>query len=211
MWWEEPLRSETAAPRLDLMGAPPLPVWAIASLDGPARGMVVAWKDAGRRDLDSLLAGAARRAATAMAPSLPGTTWAVVPVPARRRSTARRGVDLPLVLANAAALGLADAGIQGVVVPALTPARAEQRGQGAAARFRQAAGIRAAGSHAAAWVGANANGAALPALLVDDVVTTGASMAAVARALEVTFLTACAGLALASAPGTGARPVRALR
>jgi len=40
---------------------------------------------------------------------------------------------------------------------------------------------------------------------VDDVVTTGATIAAAARALEVTFLTVGAGFCLASAPASGAR------
>jgi len=78
---------------------------------------------------------------------------------------------------------------------ALTVGSGEQRGASARERWRQASSMRAV-SH---------GGASGRALLVDDVVTTGATIAAAARALEVTFLTVSAGFCLASAPAFGAR------
>jgi len=193
-WWESPLRSESAAPRLDVPGQPALPVWAIASLAGSNHGMVSAWKDAGRRDLDAFFARAARRGARAIASAL-GPEIVVVPVPARRRSTRRRGIDLPLLLAESTAAGLIDEGIDARVATALTIGTGEQRGSSARERWRQASGVRAV-SHVAV---------SGRVLLVDDVVTTGASIAAAARALEVAFLTVGAGFCLASAPASGAR------
>jgi len=171
-----------------------LPVWAIASLAGTNHGMVSAWKDAGRRDLDAFFARAARRGARDIASAL-GPEIVVVPVPARRRSTRRRGIDLPLLLAESTAAGLCDEGVHARVTPALTIGSGEQRGASARERWRQASSVRAV-SH----VGASGR-----VLLVDDVVTTGATIAAAARALEMTFLTVGAGFCLASAPASGAR------
>ena len=195
-WWERPLRSESTAPRLDVTGSPPLPVWSIAELVGPNHAMVSAWKDAGRRDLDRFFADAMRRAAEAIAPGLGGPI-AVVPVPARVRSTRARGVDLPLLLAEAAAQGLRDAGGQAHVAPALRIGAGEQRGAGDRGRWRHAASVHATRK---TW-------SPMRALLVDDVVTTGATISASARALEVTFLTVAAGLCLATTPASGAQGV----
>lgn len=206
-WWEAPLRSESSAPRLDTDGRAPLPVWAIAELAGPSHAMVVAWKDGARRDLDRLFADAMERAAVAIAPALEGggvresrTAVAVVPVPARSASTRARGIDLPRLLANAAAAGLNSAGVSADVRPILSIGRGEQRGASARQRWRQSGSMRANGISAPPAI----------ALLVDDVITTGATFAAAVRALDVTFLTVGGGLCVASAPPFGARPPRAL-
>lgn len=206
-WWEAPLRSESLAPRLDIEGRPALPIWAIAELVGPNHSMVVAWKDGGRRDLDRFFADAARRAAVHIAPALdPGGSTrvrqpiAVVPVPARAASTRRRGVDLPLLLARAASDGLRAAGVDAVVRPVLSIGRGEQRGASARQRWRQASSLRVSGDA----------GPPTTALLVDDVMTTGATLAAAVRSLDVTFLTVGAGLCLAAAPPSGARTEGAL-
>ena len=100
-WWEAPLRSESLAPRLDIEGRPPLPVWAIAELAGASHSMIVAWKDGGRRDLDRFFADAACRAAAHVAAALDvgrgpvGAPIAVVPVPARSREHAKKGSRPP--------------------------------------------------------------------------------------------------------------------
>lgn len=205
-WWEAPLRSESLAPRLDIEGRPALPTWAIAELVGSSHSMVVAWKDGGRRDLDRFFADAARRAAVHIAPALDqgrihgNQAIAVVPVPARAASTRRRGIDLPLLLASAAAGGLRAAGVDAVVRPVLSIGKGEQRGASARQRWRQASSLR---------VKDNAGGPAT-ALLVDDVMTTGATLAAAVRSLDVTFLTVGAGLCLAAAPPSSARTHGAL-
>ncbi|MCB2413584.1 hypothetical protein LGT39_12095 [Demequina sp. TTPB684] len=156
--------------------------------------MVSAWKDAGRRDLDAFFDGVMRRAARDLADHL-GSHVNVVPVPARVRSTRRRGVDLPLLLAHAAAAGLAEVGVETRVVKALAVGAGEQRGASARERWRQAANV-----HVVPHGDASGR-----VLLVDDVVTTGATIAAATSALQVTFLTVAAGLCLASAPASGAR------
>ncbi len=200
-WWEAPLRSESLAPRLDIEGRPALPIWAITELVGPSHSMIVAWKDGGRRDLDRFFADAAKRAAVHIAPALDQgrcfqgrAPLAVVPVPARPASTRTRGIDLPLLLASAAAEGLRAAGVDATVRRVLGIGRGEQRGASARQRWRQASSLRVRGDQ----------GAPGTALLVDDVMTTGATLAAAVRSLDVTFLTVGAGLCLAAAPPSSA-------
>ena len=196
-WWELPLRSESSAPRLDVQGRARLPVWAIAELAGPQHSMIGAWKDAGRRDLDRFFADAAGRAAAGIAPQFTGLgPVSVVPVPSRASSTRRRGIDQPLLLADAAARGLASGGVDAQVADVLAIGKGEQRGASARERWRQASSVHVRRAPEAPGV----------ALLVDDVMTTGATIAAAARAIDVTFLTTAAALCLAAAPPHSARP-----
>jgi predicted amidophosphoribosyltransferase len=201
-----PRRVEAHVPRLDrLDGVPPLPVWAVARYEGPVRGLVVAWKDRGRADLDGLLVPAARAAARGVAPALTGAVGGrallVVPAPssaAARRERARDHLG-PLAAAVAAAVG-------GVPAPVLRRARGarDQVGLGARARGRNAA-VRV---HPRAW-----HRALRPhpghdppvCLLLDDVVTTGATLAAAERALEAAGADVLGALVLAATPAPGER------
>jgi predicted amidophosphoribosyltransferase len=181
-----PVRTERGAPRLDrLDGVPPVPVWALTPYTGPVRDVVVHWKDRGRVDLDRLLAPALRRAAArigpALAPALGGAPVAVVPVPSTGAARRARGREPVVALARAVTQGLHDAGIPARQVPALARrgfAR-DQVGLGARARGRNLSGAVRMTRR-----GSRALGQRSICILVDDVLTTGATLAAVERALE---------------------------
>lgn len=228
-----PVRAEHGAPRLDRFdGVAPVPVWALTAYAGPVRDVVVHWKDRGRADLDRLLAPALRRAAERLGPELaralaglrgavdgaPGVAAgtrargrhpgplhgpagiAVVPVPSTAAARRARGREPVAVLARAVALGLRDGGVPARVVPALArrgPGR-DQVGLGARARGRNLArGVRMTRR------GERALGRGSVCVLVDDVLTTGATLAAVERALEQHGHDVLGATVLAATPAPG--------
>ncbi|WP_246855175.1 ComF family protein [Cellulomonas sp. Y8] len=178
-----PRRCEHAAGRLDRMDGTTVPVWALAENDGAVRRAVVGWKDRGRADVTPWFGAVLRRAGPAVRRALAGAAadgapgpLLVVPAPASPRGRARRGEDLVGALARSAAAGLGGA----VALPALRLAGAgrDQVGLGARGRAANLAGrVRVRPRACAALVGARA-------LLVDDVLTTGATLAACRSALE---------------------------
>jgi predicted amidophosphoribosyltransferase len=192
-WWEVPYRSESGAGRLDVLGRAPLPVWSIAPLVGPPHLMIAAWKDGRRRDMDAFFREAMARAVAEVAPAL-GPVTIVVPVPARPSSTRKRGVDLPWSLAEAAVSGLATRGRSVFAVRCLTNAGAEARRLGSRARW----------SGSAAGIGVRSAPLGEVALLVDDVVTTGATLARSCEALERAGVAIAAAVTLAATPLPGA-------
>jgi predicted amidophosphoribosyltransferase len=175
------------------LGAPGgVAVYALGRYHGPVRSAVLAYKERGRRDLaaplGAALAGGLRRLTAAGEP-----VW-LVPLPSRRAAARRRGGDHVLRLAARAAPTLAAAGIPVAVAPALRLARGARDSVGldAAARVANLAGRmvpRAAG---------------LPppgtrVVLLDDVATTGATVAAGSAALAAAGVEVAAALVLASA------------
>ncbi|MBF5081417.1 ComF family protein [Quadrisphaera sp. INWT6] len=194
-----PLR-ERAGSRAALAGttAPGAPaVWATAAYEGPVRTGLVAWKDRGRADLDRWLVPAlaeAVQAALVQGESLVPDRWAVggsaavgdagtvllVPVPSRRAAVRERGRDAVGDLARGAAGLLRRRGLPVLVVGALSAGRGlrDQVGLDAASRAHNAArSLGVAGRAGARVVGA-------PVLVVDDVVTTGSTLAEAARVLR---------------------------
>lgn len=202
-------RREPGAPRLDrLDGVPPLPVWGPAEYVGPVRAVVVAWKDRGRADLDGPLGLAARSGGEAIghalvaacAPSAGGARRPLLVVPAPTAPAARRarGRDPVAGLARAVATGLTVAGL-----PARPAGLLAHRGR---ARDQVGLGSRARGARLAA-VGI-ARGARVhrliqdrpPCLLVDDVLTTGATLAACETALAAVGVPVLGAFVLAATP-----------
>lgn len=135
--------------------------------DGPAPALVAGLKDDRRRGLAAVLAATI---VAAVPPPPPGA--ALVPVPLGPRRARRRGFNQSALLARELSRSWGRP-----VVDALVRTRegADQRGARAGARARQAAGAFAV-----------RGGVAAPptAWLVDDVHTTGATLADCARALR---------------------------
>ena len=163
--WRVPLRPPWP-------GANPPPLWAATHYHGPARAAILAYKERGHRDLAALLGTLLARSCQATGPP----PAVLIPIPARRAATRRRGDDTVARLATRAAeiIGAAVVNALGYRRPV-----ADQAGLDAAARAANLAG---------ALTAAQARLKSIPPgsliVLVDDVCTTGATLAEAARALR---------------------------
>ncbi|NNG40232.1 ComF family protein [Flexivirga sp. ID2601S] len=177
-------RARPARPRPCPSGFPP--TWSAVPYDGPVAAMLRAFKDAGRGDLAGPLSGLLR---TAVAGAIAGDRQLraalledrpvlVVPVPSRGASVRARGREPMSELARHAVAGT---GLR--VVPALrigslvAGAGVDQAGLGADARAVNVAGTMRVRRRAAVVPGS-------VCLVLDDIVTTGSTLAESARALR---------------------------
>ncbi|MCP2258687.1 putative amidophosphoribosyltransferases [Streptoalloteichus tenebrarius] len=176
--------------------------YAVGAYEGVARSAVLAYKERGRRDLADPL-GAALAAALPLlpraGPARDGVWW-LVPVPSRGAAARRRGGDHVRRLATRCAAHLALSGRPAVVASGLRLARG----------VVDAVGLDAAGrvANLAGRVRPRPGGLpppGTPVVLLDDVITTGATAAAGVAALRSVGVPVAAVLALVSAGGPGRR------
>ena len=194
------------------------PVYALGAYHGRLRAAILAYKERGRRDLATPLGSAL--AAAFLHPQLPllFPTWGhigvkpattspmclhvgsevkevwMVPVPSRRAAARGRGGQHMELLARRAAAALAEAGVAAAVAPALRMGAGVRDSVGLTAAARRA---NVAGRVLARRAGLPPAGT--PVVLVDDVVTTGATAAACATALVQTGVAVCAIVVVAAA------------
>lgn len=156
-----------------------LPMHAALGYEGVAARCIRRLKSDGEtllaRPLGAALAGV-------LTPVVAPSTW-IVPVPTSRGSFRRRGYRVPDLLVRRA-------GENPQRVLSLVTAPADQRGLGVSARARNVRGAMRAG----------VAGAGAEAIIVDDVVTTGATLDEAARALRVAGFRVVAAVALAATP-----------
>jgi predicted amidophosphoribosyltransferase len=170
-----------AQPRRHPAGLPP--TVAAGPYSGPVRPVVLAFKEHGRAELARPLGAALALAVTVLLTGLgdapPGPVL-LVPVPSSAAAVQRRGRDHVRELAGCAAAELRAAGVPARLVPVLRRGRGtrDSAGLDAAERRRNLAGrFRVARP----WDGGLPGGTLV---LVDDVVTSGATLTEAARALS---------------------------
>lgn len=151
---------------------------AVAAYAGAVRAAVVAYKERGRRQLRQPLGAALAVSVRAGRPMAAGPV-VLVPVPSRSRAVRQRGADTTRALAGEAARSLRRAGVPALAVPALRLCRAtaDSAGLTAAARTANLSGAMTADLRHLPAIGA------ADVMVVDDLLTTGATLAEAARAL----------------------------
>jgi len=174
---------------------------------GPLRSLLVAHKDRGRRaaaaPLAAALTAAVRRAAVTdggVRGCGPGGRLMLVPIPSSRAALRRRQGDDPLArLVRGAVRGLAGDHPGVAAIPLLRVARrtADQAGLAAGARAANLAGALVADGRALRRLPGDAR-----LVLVDDVLTTGATLAEAARALRAAGRPALAAAVVAATART---------
>ena len=171
----------------------------VTTYAGTTRSIITAWKERGRRDLAPYLASALSSsiAAALAARGLQAEAAAIVPVPATRAARRRRGEDAWGRVVRMAVRQLTAAGAQVCVDPILVHTRQPRDQSGLDARERH---LNLDGAMACSRLPSGS------VIVVDDIVTTGSTLAAAARALATAGVTdACAAAIAATSRDSGSR------
>ena len=170
-----------------------VPIAAGAVYAEPWSGALVALKERRAWHLARPLGRGLARAAALVLARAPGVALpvVVVPMPSRVEAVRARGEDVTWLLARRAARELSEAGLRAVPLRCLSHVRevADQAGLGVEARARNLAGSMEAHGPGFGSV-----------LVVDDITTTGASLAEAVRALEAGGLTVVGAAVVAATP-----------
>ncbi|MFS8096451.1 phosphoribosyltransferase [Lentzea alba] len=169
--------------RIQVPGVGP-PVWTLAAYDGAARELVLGFKERGARALSAWFGAMVAAALVVVGPR----PWTLIPAPSRRTAARARGGDHMLRIAEAVHLA--------AVAPVL----------GFGAGVADSVGLNATGRRANLAGRVEVHGRPPPGttVLLDDVITTGATAAASVRALRKAGVRTHAVLVLTSArPATG--------
>ncbi|SER27721.1 Predicted amidophosphoribosyltransferases [Lentzea xinjiangensis] len=140
------------------------PVWALAAYHGVARELVLAFKERGARELAAWFGALVAAALVSVGPA----PWTLVPAPSRRSAARERGGDHMLRIAREVEIA--------TVAPVLRlrPGVADSVGLSAGARRQNLAGrVEVCGRPPPGTT-----------VVLDDVITTGATAAACVRALR---------------------------
>ncbi len=164
------------------------PAWATAAApyDGVLRAALLAYKEQGRRDLAGSLGALLSAAVDALVE--PGRPVLLVPVPSSRAAVRRRGYDHADRLAAAAVRALTRRPARLAPLLAVRRTVADQAGLGSVQRARNLAGALQPRRGGAVGLAADAAAHGWAVVLVDDVVTTGATLAEAARAVSAAGL-----------------------
>jgi len=159
---------------------PGLPAtWSVADYGGPPRDLLLAYKERGAIGVGRALAQPLARAVDSATADRPGPIT-IVPVPSSAAAVRERGDDVVATLARLAARSLRAGSRPARVVPLLRQRRAVADSAGLSSRDRQANLDRAL--RARPWPVRASRGDLV--VIVDDLVTTGATLAEAARALR---------------------------
>ena len=170
--------------------------WAVARYEGAVRAVIVSHKEGGRTGLARPLGAALARAVLAAGAVGPvfDVSMIVVPVPSTRAAVRRRGHDPALRIAAAAigALRARDVPVRLITALAHTRRVADQAGLPMAGRAANLAG--------ALRVVRPGEVAGRRVVLVDDVITTGATLAEAAKVLRASGAEVPAAAVVAATP-----------
>ena len=193
-----------AAPRPPVPAPPGLPAcWSAVPYDGVVKRLIVAYKERGRTALSGPLSASLAEVLVAALTATGASGVIVVPVPSAPRTRRHRGHDTVGALAQRAVREAVRRGHAVTYAPVLRPGRrvADQTGLSAAQRAATVDGA----------LGGTVGLSGAVCVLVDDIVTTGATLAEAARALRaagarVPLAVTIAATPRRATPSEGRRP-----